>query len=148
MNVILLEKVPNLGNIGDQVSVKAGFGRNFLIPHGKAVFATADNIADFESRRAELEKAAAGALAVAEKRAAGLAGVELNIASRAGDEGKLFGSIGVRDIIAELATLGHEVDRGEVRMPDGALRMTGSYALDVTVHPDVSAQITVVVVAE
>ena len=148
MNVILLEKVPNLGNIGDQVKVKAGFGRNFLIPYGKAVFATVDNIADFESRRAGLEKAAADALGVAQKRAEGLAGVELTITSRAGDEGKLFGSIGVRDIIAELATLGHEVDRGEVRMPDGALRMTGSYTLDVALHVDVSAQITVVVEAE
>ncbi|MCG2633410.1 MAG: 50S ribosomal protein L9 [Gammaproteobacteria bacterium] len=148
MDVILLEKVPNVGNIGDQVNVKAGFGRNFLIPQGKAVFATAANLAEFEGRRAELEKAAADSLAAATARAEGLAGLAVSIAGRAGDEGKLFGSIGVRDIIAALESAGHQVERGEVRLPNGALRNTGSYALEIALHPDVVAEIQVEVVAE
>jgi len=148
MDVILLEQIPNVGKIGDQVQVKAGFGRNYLVPQGKAVFATEANRVEFEKRRSGLEMAAAGTLAIATKRGEELAGVELEIAGRAGEEGKLFGSVGARDIIATLEALGHQVARDEIRMPDGPLRSVGSYLLQIALHHDVVAEITVNVVPE
>lgn len=149
MEVILLDKVGNLGNIGDKVKVKSGFGRNYLIPQGKAVFATAANIAEFESRRAELEKAAADKLAAAEARAAALAGVgAVTISAVAGDEGKLFGSIGAREISDAFTAAGAELDKSEVRLPEGPLRHTGEFDVEVHLHADVEATVKVVIVAE
>jgi len=148
MEVILLEKVGKLGTLGDKVNVKAGFGRNFLVPQGKAVPATAANVASFEARRAELEKAAAETLAVAQARGEKLEGLEVSIVSKAGDEGKLFGSIGTRDIADAITATGVEVDKSEVRLPEGALRHTGEFEIDVQLHSDVTATIKLVVVAE
>ncbi len=143
MNVILLEKVQNLGQLGDQVSVKAGFARNFLIPQGKAKAATKENVAEFEKVRAELEKEAAAQLAVAEGVYENLNGQVIAIEAVAGDEGKLFGSIGTQDISDALAAAGFEVARRDVRMPEGALRHVGTYEIDVQLHTDVVASITV-----
>ena len=148
MEVILLKKVENLGNLGDKVKVKAGYGRNFLIPTGKAKPATEANLAEFEARRAELEKAAAEALAAAEARAAKLAEFTVTIASKAGDEGKLFGSIGPADIVAAVADAGVEIEKQEVRLPEGPLRTTGEFEVGLHLHTDVDATINVVVVAE
>ncbi|MBD3610723.1 MAG: 50S ribosomal protein L9 [Gammaproteobacteria bacterium] len=148
MEVILLEKVANLGNLGDKVNVKPGFGRNFLLPQGKAVAATAANVADFEARRAELEKAAAEVLAAAQARADKLNETSVEIARNAGDEGKLFGSVGTQDIADALTASGVEVAKSEVRMPEGALREVGEFDIDVQLHSDVSVTIKVVVVAE
>ena len=148
MEVILLKKVENLGNLGDKVKVKAGYGRNFLIPTGKAKPATEANIAEFEARRAELEKAAADALAAAEARAAKLEDVSVTIASKAGDEGKLFGSIGPADIVEAVAGVGVEVAKQEVRLPEGPIRTTGEFEVGLHLHTDVDATIQVVVVAE
>lgn len=149
MDVILLEKVRNLGNLGDQVKVKAGYGRNYLLPKGMAVMATADNVAAFEARRAELEQASAEALAEAEARAAKLAALEgLSIAHRAGDEGKLFGSVGPAEIAEVITAAGVEVAKREVSMPEGPIRQTGEYELDIQLHTDVSQSVTVAVVAE
>ena len=148
MNVILLEKVHNLGSLGDQVNVKAGYGRNYLIPQGKAVAATADNVAKFEARRAELEKAAAEKLAAAEARKAALADMTVTIAQKAGDEGKLFGSVGTGDIAQAISEAGAEVDKSEIRLPEGALRMVGEYDIDVELHADVVATVKINVVAE
>ena len=148
MNVILLERVQNLGNLGDQVSVKAGYGRNFLIPQGKAVSATKENVAKFEERRAELEKAAAEKLAAAEARKAALDVLEITIAQQAGDEGKLFGSVGTHDIADAISAAGCEVTRAEVRLPEGALRHVGDYEIDIDLHSDVTATVKLSVVAE
>jgi len=148
MDVILLEKVGNLGNVGDKVSVKAGFGRNFLIPHAKALPATVSNIADFEVRRAELEAAAAEKKVEAEARAAKLAEVSVTIAANAGDEGKLFGSIGTLDIAKAITATGVEVSKSEVRLPEGALRELGEFDIDVQLHSEVFATVKVVVEAE
>jgi len=148
MEVILLEKVGKLGALGDKVSVKAGFGRNYLVPQGKAVPATASNVASFEARRAELEKAAAEALAAAQARGEKLDGLEVSIVSKAGDEGKLFGSIGTRDIADAIVASGVEVDKNEIRLPEGALRHTGEFEIAVQVHSDVTATVKLVVVAE
>jgi len=148
MDVILLEKVGKLGGIGDQVAVKAGFGRNFLLPQGKAIPATKDNIAEFEARRAELEAAAAEKLSGAEGRAAKLAEVSVTIAANAGDEGKLFGSIGARDIAEAITAAGVEVVKAEVKLPQGALREVGEYEIDVQVHAEVTQTVKVTVVAE
>lgn len=147
MDVILLEKVGGLGNLGDKVRVKGGFGRNFLIPYGKAVSATADNLAKFEAQRAELEKSAAERLAAAQARAEKLAGLKVTIAANAGDEGKLFGSIGTRDIADAVTAAGHEVGKHEVRMPNGVIRAIGEVEIDLQLHSDVTATITVAVVA-
>ncbi|MDG6778063.1 50S ribosomal protein L9 [Thiomicrorhabdus sp. zzn3] len=147
MNVILLEKVQNLGTLGDQVSVKAGYARNYLIPQGKAKPATKENIAEFEAMRAELEKAAAAQLAVAQGIYENLNGQVITIESVAGDEGKLFGSVGTQDIADALAAAGFEVERRNVRMPEGALRFVGTYEIDVQLHTDVVASITVEVKA-
>lgn len=149
MEVILLENIGNLGALGDKVEVKAGFGRNFLIPQGKAVPATEAAIAEFEARRAELEAAAAGALAAAEKRAATINELDvITITANAGEEGKLFGSIGTRDIADAIIAAGCEVEKSEVRLPEGALRETGEYEIDVQVHGDVTATVNVAVVPE
>lgn len=148
MNVILLEKVGKLGNIGDQVSVKSGFGRNFLIPQGKAIPATNSNVADFEARRAELEAAAAEKKTAAEARAEKLAELTVTIAANAGDEGKLFGSLGARDLAAAISKAGVEVAKSEVKLPEGTLREVGEYEIDVQVHAEVIQSVKLVVVAE
>lgn len=148
MDVILLEKVGKLGTIGDKVAVKAGFGRNFLLPQGKAVPATASNVADFEARRAELEKAAAEKLAAAQARAAKLAELAIVITANAGDEGKLFGSIGANDIADAITAAGVEVCKSEVRLPEGALRDLGEYEVNVQIHSDVTQAVKLSVIAE
>ncbi|MBU3068208.1 50S ribosomal protein L9 [Aestuariicella sp. G3-2] len=148
MNVILLEKVGKLGNIGDQVSVKSGFGRNFLIPQGKAIPATAANVADFEARRAELEAAAAEKKTAAEARAEKLAELTVTIAANAGDEGKLFGSLGARDLAAAITKAGVDVAKSEVKLPEGTLREVGEYEIDVQVHAEVIQSVKLTVVAE
>lgn len=148
MQVILLEKVGKLGNLGDQVTVKSGFGRNFLIPYGKAVPATEANIADFEARRAELEAAAAEKRGGAEQRAAKLAELSVSIPANAGDEGKLFGSVGTRDIAAAITAAGVEVAKSEVRLPEGVIRELGEYEIDIQVHAEVMQAVRVSVVAE
>jgi large subunit ribosomal protein L9 len=147
MNVILLEKVQNLGSLGDQVSVKSGYARNFLIPQGKAKAATKENVAQFEEIRAELEKAAAAELAVAQGIYENLNGQVVTIESVAGDEGKLFGSVGTQDIADSLKVSGFEIARRDVRMPEGVLRHVGTYEIDVQLHTDVVASITVEVKA-
>lgn len=148
MNVILLEKVQNLGGLGEQVSVKAGYGRNFLIPQGKAVSATKDNVAKFEERRAELEKTAGEKLAAAETRKTSLETLEITISQQAGDEGKLFGSVGTHDIAAAITAAGQEVSRAEVRLPEGVLRHTGEFDVNVELHSDVVAIVKLKVVPE
>jgi large subunit ribosomal protein L9 len=148
MQVILLEKVGKLGNLGDQVNVKAGFGRNFLIPYGKAVPATASSIADFEGRRAELEAAAAEKRGGAEGRAAKLAEIELTVEANAGDEGKLFGSIGTRDIADLITKAGVEVSKSEVRLPNGVIRELGEYEVDIQLHSEVTQSVKLSVIAE
>ena len=148
MEVILLEKVAKLGGLGDKVNVKSGFGRNFLIPYGKAVPATAANLADFESRRAELQAAADKALAEAQARAEGMAEFSVEIPANAGDEGKLFGSIGTRDIADAVTKAGHEVKKAEVLMPLGMIREVGDYPISLKLHSDVSVEIVVKVVPE
>jgi len=148
MEVILLEKIGKLGNLGDKVSVKAGYGRNFLVPQGKAVPATEANVAKFEERRAELEAAAAEALAAANARAEALNEKEVTIVSKAGDEGKLFGSIGTKDIADAVTAAGAEVEKSEVRLPEGALRHTGEFEIAIQLHPEVTATIQLAIVAE
>lgn len=148
MEVILLEKVGKLGGIGDKVSVKAGFGRNYLIPQGKALAATEANVVEFEARRADLEAAAAADKAEAEARAAKLADVAVTIEANAGDEGKLFGSIGARDLAEAITEAGVEVSKSEVRLPDGALREVGEYDIHIQIHSEVIQTVKVIVVAE
>lgn len=149
MEVILLEKVANLGNLGDKVSVRAGYGRNFLIPQNKAVPASKENVEKFEARRAELEKAAADALAEANKRAEHLSNVaKVTIASNAGDEGKLFGSVGPADIADTLTATGMVFEKREVLMPEGPIHMVGEYEINLRLHSDVIQAVTVEVVAE
>lgn len=149
MEVILLDKVGKLGKIGDKVNVKAGYGRNFLIPQGKAVFATAENLSAFEARRAELEAAAAEQRSAAEARGQQLAALAIIvIASNAGDEGKLFGSIGTRDIADAITAAGVEVCKSEVKLPEGALRETGEYEIDIQLHSEVTQPIKLKIVAE
>jgi len=149
MEVILLEKVGKLGAIGDKVSVKSGYGRNFLIPKGKAIFATTENVAAFEQRRAELEQASAERRAEAEARAAKLEALgSVTIAANAGDEGKLFGSIGARDIADAITAAGVDVAKSEIKLPEGALREVGEFELDVQVHAEIIQAVKVIVVAE
>ena len=148
MEVILLEKVGKLGSLGDKVTVKSGFGRNFLVPQGKAVSATKVNVAKFEERRAELEKVAAEKLGVAQARAAALEDFTLSIGSKAGEEGKLFGSIGTRDIAEALVAEGKDIDKSEVRLPEGALRHTGEFEITLHLHSEVNAVITVNVIGQ
>lgn len=148
MEVILLQKVANLGNIGDRVKVRSGYGRNFLLPGGKATLATPDNVARFEARRAELERVAHEQFAGAESRAAALKEFKLTIHAKAGTEGKLFGSIGTSDI-AEAATRdGQKIERSEVRLPDGPLRTVGEHVVSVHLHADVNVPLHVNIVAE
>ena len=148
MQVILLEKVGKLGGLGDQVNVKAGFGRNFLIPQGKAVPANKANKESFEARRAELEAAAAEKLAAAQSRAEAMNELVVTIAANAGDEGKLFGSIGTKDIADAVTAAGHAIDKAEVKLPEGALRNVGSYEIALQLHSDVSVEVTIQVEAE
>lgn len=148
MEVILLEKVENLGTIGDQVNVKAGYGRNFLLPQGKATLATPENIAIFEKRRAELEAKEAEEVAAAKARAEKLDGMVLEIAAHAGEEGKLFGSVGTVDIAEASTAAGNEIERSEVRLPDGPLRVIGEHEVEIHLHSDVNVIIKVNVVAE
>lgn len=149
MQVILLDKVAHLGSVGDQVTVKSGFARNFLIPQGKAVMATAANIAHFEARRAELEAKAAEALAAAQARAAKIAEIAaVSVSATAGDDGRLFGSISAKDIADALIAAGVAVVKSEVRLGEGPLRTTGEHEVKVHLHPEVNAAVTVNVVAE
>jgi len=149
MDVILLENINKLGKLGETVSVKAGFGRNFLIPQGKAVYATAANVAEFEARRAELEAAAASQLAVAEQRAEAINALGVvTITAVAGEEGKLFGSVGTRDITEAVMALGCEVDKSEIRLPEGPLRELGEYEIAIQVHGDITTMVSISIVAE
>ena len=148
MDVILLKKVANLGNIGDRVKVRSGYGRNFLLPTGRATLATATNIARFEAQRAEFETKAAADLTDAQARAVVLKDFRLSISAKAGSEGKLFGSIGTGDIAEALTRAGHPVERAEVRMPNGPIRMTGEQVLTLHLHTDVNIDVTVTVVGE
>jgi len=148
MDVILLQKVANLGNIGDRVKVRSGFGRNFLLPQGKATLATPDNIARFEARRAELERAAREHLSSAEERAAAMKDFKLTIRAKAGTEGKLFGSIGTSDIAEACTRDGFNVERSEVRLPSGPLRMLGEHTVNLHLHADIDVPLHVTIVAE
>jgi large subunit ribosomal protein L9 len=147
MNVILLESVENLGGIGDLVKVKPGYGRNFLLPHGKAALATPGNMKKIEARRAELEKAAAEDMNKAKARAKAINGLELVIPANAGSEDKLFGSVGPIDIAEALAAVQVDVERSEIRMPDGPIHVLGEFQVGVHLHSEVNAQVTVRVVA-
>ncbi len=148
MDVILLQKVANLGNIGDRVKVRSGYGRNFLLPQGKATLATPDNVARFEARRAELERMAREQLSSAEERAAALKEFKLTIPAKAGTEGKLFGSIGTTDIAEAVSRQGFKLERSEVRMPNGPLRSVGEHVVSLHLHADVDVPLTVAIVAE
>jgi large subunit ribosomal protein L9 len=148
MEVILLDKVENLGGIGDRVRVRPGYARNYLLPQGKATAATAENIAAFEARRAEIERKAAEELAAAQARARTLEGLELTISAKVGGEGKLFGSIGTVDIAEACAAQGLEVERSEVRLPEGPIRSVGETEVMLHLHSDVNVAIKVLVVAE
>lgn len=148
MEVILLEKIANLGELGQVVKVKDGYARNFLIPQGKAKRATEENRKAFESRRAELEKAQATALAKAQERAAKLNGLTLQITQKAGPDGRLFGSVTNYDIVEALSKQGHEVERAQIRMPQGPLKQVGAFPIEIALHTDVDATITVSVLGE
>jgi large subunit ribosomal protein L9 len=148
MDVILLTKVANLGNIGDRVKVKSGYGRNFLLPKGKATLATPENVKKFEARRAELEKIAREQLQDAEKRAAAFKDFKLQITAKAGTEGKLFGSIGTADIAEATTKAGHKLARAEVRLPTGPLRTVGDHMVTLHLHTDIDVQLPVVITAE
>ena len=148
MQIILLEKVVNLGNLGDVVKVKAGYARNFLIPQRKAKRATPAAMAEFEARRAELEKAAAEKLAAAQAEAEKMNGISVSVARKAGMDGRLFGSVGNADVADALKAAGFAVDKSAIRMPEGPLKAIGEFPLDVALHTDVLANITVAVVAE
>lgn len=146
MQVILLEKIAKLGDLGDQVDVKAGFGRNYLIPQGKATAATPENIKKFEARRAELEKAAAEQLATAQAKAEAVEGKRITIEAKQGGEGRLFGSVTSIDIVEVAKANGIDVERNEIRMPTGPIRATGEFVIPLHFHADVSAEIIVEVV--
>lgn len=149
MEIILLDKVENLGSLGDKVRVQAGYGRNFLIPQGKAVPATAENLAEFEKRRAELEAQLADELKKAQSRKAEIEGKRFDVRARAGEEGKLFGSVGTTDVVHALKAAGVEVERREVRMPDtGPIHELGEYEVGIHLHTDVDATVMIAVVAE
>jgi len=148
MNVILLEKVENLGNIGDQVKVRSGYGRNFLLPRGKATLATPSNIAMFEARRAEFEKKQAEELGAAMGRAEAAGKLSLQMAAKAGTEGKLFGSLGTADIAEACTAAGVPVKRSEVRLPEGPIRTIGNHSVVLHLHSDVNATLQITVVAE
>jgi large subunit ribosomal protein L9 len=148
MEVILLQKVANLGNIGDKVSVKPGYGRNFLLPSGKAALATANNLKKFEERRAELERAAADSLTSAKARAKQLEEFKLELRAKAGAEGKLFGSVGTADIAEALTNAGIAIERSEVRLPGGPIRLVGEHSVKLHLHTDVEIDLPVTITAE
>ena len=149
MEVILLENIENLGSVGDKVNVKSGFARNYLVPHGKAKIATAQNLAEFEARRAELEKAALEARAAAEVRKQALEAIGvIEVTARVGSEGKLFGSVGVADVCDAIATLGETVEKSEIRMPEGALRVVGEHIVDIHLYSDIDSQVTINIIGE
>jgi len=148
VEVILLKKVGHLGDLGEKVAVRSGYGRNFLIPSGYAVPATEANLKAFEERRAELEKEATEALAAAELRRAKLDGLTVTVARKAGDEGKLFGSVGTQDIADAIAAMGSELEKQEVRLPDGPFRAAGEYEVTLHLHADVDASIKLEVIPE
>ncbi|HEX6572772.1 MAG TPA: 50S ribosomal protein L9 [Steroidobacteraceae bacterium] len=148
MEVILLQKVANLGNIGEKVKVKPGYGRNFLLPSGKAALATAANLRKFEERRSELEKAAADSLSSAQSRAKQLEGFKLELHAKAGTEGKLFGSVGTADIAEALTKGGIEIERSEVRLPGGPIRLIGEHHVKLHLHSDVEIDLPVQITAE
>ena len=148
MDVILLEKVANLGNLGDRVAVRSGYARNFLLPKGKATLATPANVAKFESRRAELEKVQREQLSGAEARKAAFEGFKLTITAKAGSEGKLFGSIGTSDIAEDATAAGQKLARAEVRLPNGPLRSVGDHVVSVHLHTDVNVDLPVTILAE
>ncbi|NNC99993.1 MAG: 50S ribosomal protein L9 [Gammaproteobacteria bacterium] len=148
MQVILLEKIVNLGNLGDLVNVKNGYARNYLVPKGLATVATADNIKMFEGRRLELEKASQDKLQAAQARAEELSGQGVEIAGLASEEGKLFGSVGLVEISEAFAARGLEINRSEIQLPEGPIKLTGGYEVVVSVHPEVSFTVNVTVVAE
>jgi large subunit ribosomal protein L9 len=148
MELILLQKVANLGNIGDRVRVKSGYGRNFLLPKGKATLATPDNIKRFEARRAELLAKASDELSLAQRRAEAFKDFKLNIIAKAGTEGKLFGSIGTADIAEHSTKAGHELARSEVRLPSGPLRAVGEHSVQLHLHADVNIELPVVIIAD
>jgi large subunit ribosomal protein L9 len=148
MQVILLQKVANLGNIGDRVKVRSGYGRNFLLPQGKATLATAENIARFEARRAELEAAARAQLTSASERAEALKDFKLTISAKAGTEGKLFGSIGTADIAEACNKAGFKIERAEVRLTHGPLRALGEHVVSLHLHADVDVPLAVTIVPE
>jgi large subunit ribosomal protein L9 len=148
MQVILMEKVANLGNLGDVVKVKDGYARNFLIPHGKAKRATEENLKAFEARRTELEKAQNEQLAKAQERGQKLEGLTIQIAQKAGPDGRLFGSVTNYDIVESLAKHGHEVERAMIRMPQGPLKQVGEFPIQISLHTDVTATIKVAVLGE
>ena len=148
MNIILLEKINNLGQLGEQVSVKSGFGRNYLIPNGKALPATKANIQEFEERRAELEAVAADSLAAATTRAEGINGKEVVIVRKSADEGRMFGSVNNNDIAEALTAAGADVEKREVDMPEGAIHELGEYEITIHLYADVNATVKVIVEAE
>jgi len=148
MDIILLEKIRNLGDLGAQVSVKPGYGRNYLIPQGKAVRATKENKETFEARRSELEANAMDSLAKAEARAADFENVSLEIIRRASEEGKLFGSVAITDIIEAVKALGKDLDKVEVNLPEGAIKVIGEHSVDVSLHPEVNLSLKITVTAE
>jgi large subunit ribosomal protein L9 len=148
MEVILLQKIANLGNIGDRVKVRSGFGRNYLLPQGKATLATPENVARFEARRAELERLAREHLSSAEERAAAIKDFKLTVHAKAGTEGKLFGSIGTSDIAEACNQAGFKIERSEVRLPSGPLRMLGEHTVNLHLHADIDVPLHVSIVAE
>ena len=148
MEIILLEKIHNLGKLGDKVRVRAGYGRNYLVPRKKAVPATADNVAKFEAQRAELEKAQQSALDAATTRAAKLTGLEISITAKAGTEGRLYGSVGAAEICAALAVAGHVIEKREIQLPTGALRSLGRHVVEIALHADLNTPVTVVIASE
>lgn len=148
MQVILLEKIVNLGNLGDLVNVKPGYARNYLVPQGLATVATKENIELFETRRQELEKASADKLQAAQARAKELEGQSVEIAARASDEGRLFGSVGVIEIAEAFEAKGLTLNKSEIQLPEGPIKVTGEYEVAATVHPEVSFNVNVTVVAE
>ena len=149
MEVILLENIENLGTLGDKVSVKSGFARNYLVPHGMAKMATAANLAEFEARRAELEKAVADALSESQAKQQAIEALgTLEIVAKVGSEGKLFGSVGTTDIVDLIAAAGVVVEKRDIRLPDGAIRITGEHVIDIHVHADVDTSVTISIVGE
>ncbi|MEI6145727.1 MAG: 50S ribosomal protein L9 [Methylococcales bacterium] len=148
MEVILLEKIANLGNLGDRVTIKSGYGRNYLVPQGKAVAATANKIVEFEARRAELEKAAAEKLSAAQKLGTELSKLEVVISHKAGDEGRLFGSVGTINIAEAITAAGIAVEKHQIRLPHGTIRHIGDYSIDINLHSDVIVTLSIKVAAE